>query len=194
MAEARARGSFLVAVVWLLAAGCDQRMADQPKRMPLSTSRFFADGRSSRPIVPGTVAQGQLAIDRHLTEGRVGREEADTFPFPITEEILERGRQRYDIFCSPCHDRTGSGEGRIVRRGFRHPPSYHQERLRRASVGHFFTVITHGQGAMNDYAAQIPVGDRWAIIAYIRALQESRNATAEEVPDEELQALEAMSP
>jgi hypothetical protein len=174
--------------------GCDQRMSDQPKRMPLETSRFFADGQSSRSPVPGTIAQGQLAVDRHLVEGKVGREAAETFPFAVTAEVLERGRQRFDIFCSPCHDRTGSGEGRIVRRGFRHPPSYHSGRLRRASVGHLFDVITHGIGAMNDYAAQIPVRDRWAIVAYIRALQESRNATAEDVPDEDLQALEAMSP
>lgn len=178
----------------LCAAGCDQAMSEQPKRRPLQESRFFPDGRSSRSPVPGTVPQGELLLDRHLTTGMIGTRPADWFPFAITREILERGRERFDIFCSPCHDRTGSGGGRIVQRGFRPPPSLHIDRLRRAPVGHFFDVITRGIGAMSDYEAQISVRDRWAIVAYVRALQESQNASAEEVPADVLRRLEAQSP
>ncbi|HLY07907.1 MAG TPA: cytochrome c [Planctomycetota bacterium] len=183
----------LLLLAWC-GTGCDQTMSEQPKRMPLEASRFFADGRSSRSPVPGTVAVGQLALDAPLFLGRVGQDAVDSFPFPVTRETLERGRQRFDIFCAPCHDRTGSGRGRVVRRGFKPPPTYHQERLRSATVGHLFDVITRGQGAMPDYAAQIPARDRWAIVAYIRALQESQNAREDEVPPEELQALEDQTP
>lgn len=176
--------------VAILDAGCDQAMSDQPHRGPLAPSAFFSDGRSSRPQVPGTVAQGELRLDDHLYRGVVGTEPADTFPFPVTREVLARGRERFDIFCSPCHDRTGGGRGMIVARGYARPPSYHIDRLRAAKLGHFFEVITHGFGAMPDYGSQIPARDRWAIIAYLRALQASQDARPEEVPPEELRRLE----
>lgn len=175
----------------LAASGCDQAMSDQPHRGPLAPSAFFPDGRSSRPPVPGTVAQGELRLDDHLYRGLVGAEPADTFPFPITREVLARGRERYNIFCSPCHDRSGYGHGMIVTRGYSPPPSYHIDRLRVAKPGHFFQVMTHGFGAMPDYGSQIPARDRWAIVAYVRALQESQNARPEDVPPEELRRLEA---
>jgi len=175
----------------MVAVGCDQAMSDQPHRGPLAPSAFFPDGRSSRPQVPGTVAQGELRLDDHLYRGVIGTEPADTFPFPVTREVLARGRERYDIFCSPCHDRTGYGHGMIVARGYAPPPSYHIDRLRVAKPGHFFEVITHGFGAMPDYGSQIPTRDRWAIISYVRALQESQNARPEDVPPEELRRLEA---
>jgi mono/diheme cytochrome c family protein len=174
----------------LLGLGCDQAMSEQPKRKPLQESRFFADGQSSRPPVPGTIAQGGLQLDDHLYQGTVAGEFADTFPFPVTREVIVRGRERFDIFCSPCHDRTGYGHGAVVGRGFAAPPSYHIERLRRAKPGYFFDVITRGFGAMPDYRDQIPVRDRWAIVAYLRALQESQNARPEDVPPEELRRLQ----
>ena len=166
-------------------------MSQQPKRRPLEPSRFFADGQSSRSPVEGTIARGQLRLDDHLYRGMEKGEFADAFPFPVTREILTRGRERFNIFCSPCHDRTGYGHGMIVQRGFTSPPSYHIERLRRAKPGYFFDVITRGFGAMPDYPDQIPVRDRWAIVAYLRVLQESQNARPEDIPPEQLRQLEA---
>ncbi len=175
---------FLVAagVSALSAAGCRQDMHDQPKYIPLRESTFFGDDRSARPLVPGTVARGQLRDDSLLYTGKVGDKDAEVFPFPIDATVLARGQERFNIYCSPCHGRTGQGDGMIVRRGYRHPPTFHQDRLRDAPVGHFFDVITAGFGAMPDYAAQIKVEDRWAIIAYVRALQLSEHATAADVP------------
>lgn len=181
-------------VLILLVAGCDQAMSVQPKRRPLAESRFFEDGRSSRPPVAGTIAQGQLKLDPHLYRGLIGTEPADSFPFPMTREILERGRQRYDIFCSPCHDRTGSGQGRIVARGFRAPPSYHLDRLRQAKPGQLFDVITRGFGAMQGYGDEIPARDRWDIVAWIRVLQETRVASLGDLPSDERKRLEAEPP
>ena len=157
-------------------------MHDQPKFIPLRQSDFYADQRSARPLVDGTVARGLLRDDDLLETGKVNGQDVVEFPFPVTAQVLARGRERYDIFCSPCHDRTGRGNGMIVRRGYRQPPSFHIDRLRQAPVGHFFDVITNGFGAMPDYRAQVPVRDRWAIIAYIRALQLSEHATLVEVP------------
>ncbi len=168
---------------------CQQRMADQPRYKPLARSTFFGDERSARPLVEGTVARGHVDADELFYKGTIKGKLADKFPFPITKEVLLRGQERYNIFCSPCHDRTGTGQGMIVRRGFQPPPSYHIDRLREAPVGHFFTIITRGFGIMPDYAAQIPVRDRWAIIAYIRALQLSQNAKIADVPDKERAAL-----
>lgn len=164
-------------------------MADQPKYQPLQASTFFEDGRASRPRVPGTVARGQLRADEALYTGSTGGKLVDTFPFPVTPAVLQRGRERYNIFCAPCHDQVGTGRGMIVQRGFQPPPSFHIERLREAPVGYFFTVITNGFGAMYDYADRIPPRDRWAIIAYIRALQLSQHATLADVPAEERQRL-----
>ena len=182
-------------VVGLLGlAGCQQKMAEQPRYEPLEASTFFEDGRASRPLVPGTVAQGQLHDDEHLYTGMVGGKPAETFPFAITKEIMQRGRERFDIFCSPCHGRLGDGHGMIVMRGFPAPPSYHIDRLRTAPVGHFFNVITKGFGRMFDYSDRIPAPDRWAIVAYIRALQLSQNARLTDVPEEDRKKLEEPAP
>jgi len=177
----------------LAGAGCRQDMHDQPKFIPLRASEFFADHRSGRPIVEGTVARGRLQEDELLATGKVNGQLADTFPFPITADVLARGRERFDIFCSPCHDRTGSGDGMIVRRGYKRPPSFHIDRLRDMPAGYFFDVITNGFGAMPDYRSQIPERDRWAIVAYVRALQLSQHATIEDVPPSERPKLEGGS-
>lgn len=169
----------------LLATACRQKMAEQPRYDPLEASEFFADGQSARPLVENTVARGEIRDDEHFYTGRSGATPAATFPFPITLAILQRGRERYDIYCSPCHSRTGNGDGMIARRGFARPPSFHIPRLREAPPGYHFHVITQGLGAMPDYRHQIPPRDRWAIIAYIRALQLSHNATVNDVPPQE---------
>ncbi|MBZ9841553.1 cytochrome c [Mesorhizobium sp. CA12] len=161
-------------------AGCRQDMEDQPRYDPLEASNQFPDGMSARTPVTGTVAR-----DADLTPV------PDKIPYPITIELLQRGRQRFDIFCSPCHGRTGDGHGIIVQRGFPAPPSYHQEALRKASDRHFYDVITNGYGAMYSYAARVPPQDRWAIIAYIRALQYSRAAPVAELPQSMRARLEA---
>jgi mono/diheme cytochrome c family protein len=183
---AKAAKSFFFAIfacfALIVVSACRQDMHDQPKYVPLRESTFFGDGRSARPLVEGTVARGHLRDDALLYTGRVGKEDATAFPFPIDARVLARGRERFDIFCSPCHGRTGQGDGMVVRRGYRRPPSYHQDRLREAPVGHFFDVITNGFGAMPDYASQIAAADRWAIVAYIRALQLSEHATLADVP------------
>lgn len=179
--------SFLFAF-FLLA--CRQQMADQPRYDPLEPSELFADGGSARPHVEGTVARGHLGDDPHLHRGESGGKPAEAFPFPVTMEVLNRGEERYNIYCSPCHDRLGTGDGMIVRRGFTRPPSLHSQRLRDAPAGHLFRVITSGIGAMPDYAAQIPPRDRWAIIAYIRALQLSQSARIADVPAAERAKLE----
>ncbi|MBP7571162.1 MAG: cytochrome c [Acidobacteria bacterium] len=164
-------------------------MHDQPKYTPLRQSDFFADGRAARPLVEGTVARGLLNEDELLISGKTDGKLATEFPFPVTAEVVARGRERYDVFCSPCHDRTGAGNGMIVRRGYRAPPSFHQDRLRQAPPGHFVDVMTNGFGAMPDYRSQVPPRDRWAITAYIRALQLSANATLSEVPPAEREKL-----
>ena len=173
----------------VLMAGCRQDMHDQPKFKPLRANPFFADGRSARPLVAGTVARGTLQEDDRLFTGREKNEFVATFPFPVTEQVIRRGQERFNIFCSPCHGGLGDGEGAVVQRGLKHPPSFHIERLREAPVGYFFNVITNGFGAMFDYSDRIPVRDRWAIIAYIRALQLSQNAKIEDVPQEKRQEL-----
>lgn len=165
-------------------------MHDQPKYIPLRQSTFFGDERSARPVVAGTVARGQLRDDSLLFTGKVDGEEAAIFPFAIDESRLRRGRERYDIYCSPCHARTGEGEGMVVRRGYRRPPSLHVDRLRTVAVGHFFDVMTNGFGAMPDYATQVAAEDRWAIAAYIRALQLSAHASLADVPAGERARLE----
>jgi len=163
----------------LLLAGCSlkQDMALQPKNRPLSLSDFFADGRSERPILENTVARGSLADDALY----VGKD-SNTFPLPLTHELMERGQDRYKIFCSPCHGLQGDGNGMIVMRGMKRPPTYHQDRLRQAPNGYIYDVITNGFGQMYNYAAQVPPRDRWAIVAYVRALQLSRNARVADLP------------
>jgi mono/diheme cytochrome c family protein len=177
------------AAVVLLLSACRLDMHVQPKYKPLAPTSFFDDGRSERPVVPGTVARGHLQIDEQLYTGKVNGALAETFPFPITRQDLARGRERFNIFCSPCHGRLGDGQGMIVQRGFPPPPSYHQDRLQQAPVGHFFDVITNGYGRMYSYASRVPPEDRWRIIAYIRALQLSQHATINDVPGEEREQL-----
>lgn len=173
-------GAVVLACVVL--AGCRQDMHDAPRYAALQASAFFANGASSRVLVANTVARGQLREDEHFYTGKVNGQPANEFPMPITPEVMARGRERFNVFCSPCHGRTGMGNGMIVQRGFRQPPSYHDERLRNAPVGYFFDVMTNGFGAMQDYSAQVPPSDRWAIAAYIRALQLSQGATLADVP------------
>jgi hypothetical protein len=172
-------------LVLLLMTACRQDMHDQPKYIPLRESTFFTDARSARPVIAGTVARGQLRDDPLLYTGKVNNPEssdATMFPMAVDDKVMARGRERYDIFCAPCHGRTGAGDGMIVRRGYRRPPTFHQDRLRESPVGHFFDVMTNGFGAMPDYATQIRAEDRWAIIAYVRALQLSAHATVADVP------------
>jgi mono/diheme cytochrome c family protein len=177
---------WFVGLVGLLAAGgCRQDMHNQPKYKPLRESGFFGDQRSERPLVEGTVARGDLGADEYLDTGMVDGQPVTAFPFAVTAEVMARGRERYDIFCSPCHGRTGDGDGMVVRRGFRAPPSFHIDRLRQQPVGHFFDVMTNGFGAMPDYQAQIPVRDRWAIGAYVRALQATTQGGIQDVPEGE---------
>ena len=171
------RHRFLWLILPLALASCRQDMHDQPRFKALAESDFYPDLRSARPPVEGTVARGQLRSDAYFYTGKVGNDPGDYMPFPVTEEVLKRGQERFDIYCAPCHSRLGDGNGMIAQRGYRHPPSYHEERLRKAPLGYFFGVITDGFGAMPSYADQIPADDRWRIVAYIRALQLSQNAT-----------------
>ena len=166
----------------LALAGCRQDMHDQPKYRPLRGSPFFGDGSSARPLVDGTIARGTLQDDEAFFTGKAGGQPVAELPFAVDEQVLDRGQQRFDIFCTPCHDATGSGRGMVVQRGYRQPPSLHEERLRTAPAGHFFDVMTNGFGVMPDYRAQINPRDRWAIVAYIRALQLSHRAAPSDVP------------
>jgi Cytochrome C oxidase, cbb3-type, subunit III len=175
----------------LLAASCRQDMHDAPRLEAMEASAFFADGRSVRPLVPGTVARGRLEEDELLERGTLGGQLAAIFPFGIERADLERGRERYEIFCTPCHDSTGSGNGRVVQRGFQRPPSLHEVRLRDVPVGHLFDVITRGFGGMYDLADRIEPADRWRIAAWVRVLQRSQHATVADVPADERARLEA---
>jgi mono/diheme cytochrome c family protein len=181
-----------LAAVLFLAAGCRylrQDMANQPKNKPLSPSDFFEDGRSERPLVENTVARGSIADDALFVP-----KDSNAFPLPVNRELLERGQDRYKIFCTPCHGLQGDGNGMVAMRGMKHPPSFHQDRLRQAPNGYFFDNITNGFGAMYGYSAQIPPRDRWAIIAYVRALQLSRNAKAADLPAELREKLNQAGP
>ena len=174
-----------MAAVALLVSGCRVDMHIQPKYLPYEGTDFFADGRSERQPVADTVARGQLRLDELFYSGKQNGVEADVFPFPITRADLDRGRERFNVYCTPCHDYAGKGQGMIVQRAFPQPPSYHIARLRQAPVGHFYGVITNGFGAMYSYAARIEPADRWRIAAYIRALQLSQNATINDVPPDQ---------
>ena len=177
-----------------LVAGCRQDMHDAPRYEPLEASTFFDDGRGSRTLVANTVARGTLREDEHLYAGKIDGQLTDMFPMPVTAEVMARGRDRFNVFCAPCHGRTGQGNGMVVQRGFRAPQPFHEDRLRNAPAGYFFDVMTHGFGAMSDYAAEVPVADRWAIAAYIRALQFSQRATVDDVPAERRAELDAPPP
>ncbi len=190
-----------------LSSACREDMQNQPKYKPYRASAFFKDGQSGRQPVEGTVARGQLKDDALFFTGKTpqtgsgSQSQGDTasefpgftatFPFAVTEEILQRGQERYNIYCSVCHDRTGYGEGMVVLRGYKKPPSFHIDRLRQAPVGYLYDVITNGFGAMPDYAAQIQAKDRWAIVAYLRALQLSQNTKVDALPADERQKLES---
>jgi mono/diheme cytochrome c family protein len=178
----RARRPYSMILALLVLTGCRQDMQDQPRFKPLAQSDFYADLRSARTPVEGTVARGQLHEDSYFYTGKFGNNPGDYLPFPVTTDVLARGRERFNIYCAPCHSRIGDGNGIIVQRGFRAPPSYHTERLRKAPLGYFFDVTTNGFGAMPEYASQIPPRDRWCIVAYIRALQLSQGASVGDVP------------
>jgi mono/diheme cytochrome c family protein len=190
----RLRFSILPILLLAAAASCRQEMYDQPKYKPLGKSDFFPDARNERPLPDGVVARGFLRADSRLYRGTAadGKALVTEFPLPVTPALLARGQQRFNIYCTPCHDRAGTGRGMVVLRGYRPPPSFHIDRLREAPVGHFFDVISNGFGAMPDYAAQIEVPDRWAIIAYVRALQLSQYARLENVPSDERSRLESL--
>jgi len=181
---------FLAALGIVFLFGCRQDMHDQPKYQTLEVSDFFPDGRASRPPVPGTVARGGLSLDSHLYTGKVDGVFVRSFPFPVTDEVMARGRERFEIFCTPCHSRLGDGRGMAVRRGIAPPPSFHIDRLRDIEEGYLFDVISNGFGRMYGYGAQIKVRDRWAIVAYLRALQLSQHARPADLPESARQELE----
>jgi mono/diheme cytochrome c family protein len=166
----------------LFVAGCRQDMHNQPKYRPLRPSTLFADGSSARQPIDGTVARGTLATDEALFTGKMGGVAVNEFPFAITPADLDRGQERFNIFCAPCHDQTGGGRGMVVQRGYRQPPSFHIARLKQVEHGYIFDVITNGFGVMPDYRTQINARDRWRIIAYLRALQLSQPTAAEPAP------------
>ena len=174
-----------LAALLLLTIGCRQDMHDQPKYIPLRSSAFWADGMGSRTQIPGTVARGQLRANAYYYTGKNGVKEGDSFPFPITQAVLERGQERYNIYCTPCHSRIGDGNGMIVQRGYAKAANLIGDaRIVKAPVGHYYDVITNGWGAMPDYQSQVAPADRWAISAYLRVLQMSQNASINDVPPE----------
>jgi len=178
----------------LVLAGCRQDMQDQPKFVPQRGTSFFADGRSARPQVENTVARNQMHEDEYFYTGVQGGKEGDGLPIALTPAVMLRGQERYNIYCTPCHSRVGNGVGMIVQRGYRPAGNFHEDRLRNAPLGHFFTVMTNGYGAMPDYAAQLTPEDRWAVAAYIRALQLSQNAKPGDVAaGEHVQDLHAIA-
>jgi mono/diheme cytochrome c family protein len=184
MSAPRQLRKLLPTVIALIAvtAGCRIDMHIQPYYRPMAKSDFFEDGRSARMPVEGTVARGDLREDSYFYTAKIGNAIGDYMPFPVTAEVLARGRERFNITCAPCHGRVGDGLGFIPTRGFRQPPSFHIDRLRKVPIGYFFDVDTNGFGVMPDYAAQVAPRDRWCIAAYIRALQLSQNAPASDLP------------
>ena len=192
--RAHARTAALLSLLALSAAACRQDMHDQPRYEAFERSETFSDRRSARLPIAGTVARGQLREDELLETGRTAAGYSEVFPFAVTAEVVDRGQQRYEVYCTPCHGRTGNGDGMIVERGLRRPPSFHIDRLRNERHGYLYDVITRGFGAMPDYAAQIPVRDRWAIVAYVRALQLSQNAKLADVPPAQRAELLAEAP
>ncbi len=180
----------LLALTTLVAAGCRQDMHDAPRYEAFEASASFPDGRASRTAPAGTVARGWLRDDEALYTGKVAGQIVEQFPFPIAHADLLRGQQRFNIYCTPCHGKLGDGHGMVVQRGLRQAASYHQDRLRTEKAGYFYDVITNGFGAMQGYAEQIPVRDRWLIVAYVRALQLSQHASVNDVPADQRAALD----
>jgi mono/diheme cytochrome c family protein len=176
------RGVMALAAIAMFAAGCRQDMHDAPRYEVYESSASFADGRASRSAPTGTVARGWLREEEALYTGKVNGVTVDTVPFAITHADLKRGQERYNIYCTPCHGRLGDGNGMVVQRGLRQAASYHQDRLRQERIGYFYDVITNGFGAMQGYAEQVPVRDRWLIASYLRVLQYSQNASVNDVP------------
>jgi mono/diheme cytochrome c family protein len=181
----------VVVVALLFAVGCRQDMHDAPRYEAFEASSTFADNRASRTAPAGTVARGWLRDDEALYTGKINGQTVDQFPFAIGREELVRGQERYNIYCTPCHGRVGDGQGMVVQRGLRQAASYHQDRLRQERLGYFYDVITNGFGAMQGYAEQIPVRDRWLIVAYVRTLQLSQHASVEDVPADRRGTLDA---
>lgn len=177
----------LVAMSLFFNVGCELRQAmyDQEKYEPLEASTFFEDGQSYRQQVPETVARGQLRLNTHYYEGTVNGELSYDLPVPVTEDLLNRGKERYGIYCTPCHGHTGQGNGVIVKRGLKAPSSFHEQRLREMPIAYYFDVITNGYGVMYSYASRVPTADRWAISAYIRTLQLSQNIQFDQLPEED---------
>ena len=172
----------IAAMALVAASGCRQDMHNQPKYRPLRATGFFADGSSARPLVEGTVARGTLQEDEAFFTGKAGAAFVRELPFAPDDAVLTRGQERYNIYCTPCHDATGGGKGMVVQRGYKQPPSFHEERLRNIEAGYFFDVMTNGFGAMPDYRMQLSARDRWAVVAYIRALQLSQRASPADIP------------
>ena len=185
------RNVFAVLFVAVAVAGCRQDMHVAPRYETYEASPFFNDGRASRQAPTGTVARGWLREDEALHTGRVNGELVSEFPFPVSSEDMARGRDRFNIYCTPCHGVLGDGQGMVVQRGLRRAASYHQDRLRDEKVGYFYDVVTNGFGAMQGYAEQVPVRDRWLIVAYVRALQLSQHATVADVPADRQGSLDA---
>ena len=179
----RRSGLAALCVATLALAGCRQDMHDQPKYRPLRASAFFENTSSARPLVDGTIARGTLQTDASFFTGKNGALFAGELPFPVTQAVLDRGQERFNIYCTPCHDATGSGNGLVVQRGYPKPQTYHSDRLRKIEAGYFFDVMTNGFGRMPDYRAQLTPRDRWNIVAYIRALQLSQHAAAADLTD-----------
>ncbi len=178
----RTAGVLAMTAAATLLAGCRQDMHNQPKFYPQRGTSFFADSRSARPQVENTVARNQLHANTYFYTGVVNGKEGDGMPLPVTEELLQRGQEKYNVFCTPCHSRVGNGAGMIVQRGYRPAGNFHTDRLRNAPLGHLYSVIANGYGAMPEYGSQVGAEDRWAIVAYVRALQLSQNARASDVP------------
>ena len=194
MFRARTWRKWIVLAAAILLAGCAQQMANQPKVKPLTASDFFADGQASRPLPPNTIPRSDVVNDELLNTGQINGQDADLFPFPITRDILLRGQEEFNIYCAVCHDRTGSANGMVVQNGYTAPPVLYDNSVIDNPVGFYFGVITSGFSAtdvMPSYASQISVNDRWAIVAYIRALQLSQHATLNDVPPEVRPTLEA---
>ena len=165
----------------IFSLGCRQDMHNQPKFVPQRGTDFYADGRSVRPQVENTVARGQLHEDNYFYTGLVNGKVGDAMPFPVTLAVMQRGQERYNIYCTPCHSRVGNGVGMIVQRGYHPAGNFHTARLQAAPLGHFFDVISNGYGSMPDYSAQLTVEDRWAVVAYVKALQLSQNAKSSDM-------------
>lgn len=189
----RSKHALLIAGLAIFSTACRQDMHDQPKYKGLQESALWPDGKAARPLVEGTIARGRLRQDPHKFLGKMGDGFAPGLPasYKVDQAFLTRGQQRFNIYCSPCHGKTGYGDGMVVQRGFKAPPSYHIDRLRSQPSGYYYDVITNGYGTMVSYASRIPVDDRWAIVAYVRALQLSQNATIDDVPESDRAKLSA---